>query len=179
MKLQILRLSIIFVIFASILFAGCTSKPVPYSFTDDIANSCFVIIQPGNPGLTLLSYEGISLPRPAGGTHWSPVSFPSNRPLRLVLFAKYEVGARTRVGGLGLLGDMVNIAGAISEVARNVETQVTFNGPRLEAGKTYILAFLKDSGIPGKNRLILTEVESRSIIHEQEFDVTLGGFNTR
>ncbi|MCL2444356.1 MAG: hypothetical protein FWD13_12970 [Treponema sp.] len=178
MKLQFVRFFIVFTILTSLLFIGCATtynSPVAYSYAADDFNSATIFFQSGNPGLTFISLEGVTPPRPESGTFWDPFKFPTNRELTLVLYAKYETRARARVEGFGILGDFANFASSVTEMSQNVDGYVTFNCPPLEAGKSYTLAFLKESGIPGRNKLILTDIATRRIIHEQEFGLILGG----
>jgi len=179
MKFQIAGFSIVLVLLVSFLFAGCTTNPVAYNYADSELNSATILFQSGNPGVRFISLNGVSLPKPASGTRWEPIKFPSGTALTIIVHANYEVQTRTRVSGLGLVGDIVNIAGAVNEIGRGVDAQVAFNCPGLEAGKLYSLAFVKESGIPGKNRLILTDLETSRIVYEQEFGLILGGSSAR
>jgi len=176
MKFHFVRFSIVFTFLTLLLFIGCTTAPVTYSYAADDSDSASIIFQAGNPGLTFISLDGITPPRPERGTHWEPFEFPSNRELRIILYAKNEVKSRTRVDGFGIMGDIANFASAVSELGQNVETYVAFNCPPLEAGRSYTLVFLKEPGILGRNKLILSDRATRRVVHEQEFEVILGGY---
>jgi len=51
--------------------------------------------------------------------------------------------------------------------------------PPLEAGKEYLLTYVNEPGMPGKNILILTEQGTEIAVFQQEFEVTFGGFDTK
>jgi hypothetical protein len=52
---------------------------------------------------------------------------------------------------------------------RSVDTDVIFSCPPLEAGKKYTLSFDKGYGMPGRNKLILTNSETKKIVYQQDF----------
>jgi len=178
MKFQFVKFSIALIFSAAVLLTGCASKAVSYSFTEDEQNSSTIYFQTGNPKLTFISFEGRG-PRPNAGTHWDPIIVPSGRELKIAVFAEYEPKAPFRAASPGLLGQIVETATSINDAVRNVKTEVTFECPPLEAGKRYLLSFMKESGFPGKNILILTDLQTSTIVHRQEFQTTFGGFNTR
>jgi len=169
---------LVFVFFVSFLFIGCATKPVSYSFIEDEQKSSSISFQKGNADLKFLSFDGRG-DKPKRGTHWDPVIVPSERELRIVVFAKYNSRAPVRVITPGLLGQVVDTATSINETIRNVSTEVVFLCPPLETGKRYMLSFVKESGLPGKNILILTDLETNNVVHQQEFQTIIGGYTTR
>lgn len=181
-KSTLLYLSFL-VFLVSFLFVGCATKPAAYSLAASEQNSSNIAFQntfqAGKANVWLVSFNGQELPIPEKGTHWDPIAFPSRRELRLVVHASYSTNGKTTLGGFGLLGTAVNVAQDVRAVSRNVDTDIIFICPPLERGKNYLLSFVKEPGMPGKNILTLTDTETGKVIKQQEFEVVFGGDNTK
>jgi hypothetical protein len=150
--------------FAFACFVGCSTTPVPYSFTENGTGTATITFVGGNPGLRLIYFERYELPAPEKMTHWEPISFPAGRSLRITVHAYYQ---QSNTEDQGWLATIVTTAITSS---RSVNRDVTFECPALDAGKDYKLAFRKGAGIRGKNLLVLTEIKTRKIVHEEEFE---------
>lgn len=149
-------------IVVSLSLAGCLTTPVAYSYVEEGGDAATVSVVSGSPGLTLLYINGDELPKPEDKTHWDPFKLPAGVPLTLTVHAYYEQSS----GGGGLLGVLVTSAITAS---RSIDTDVTFECPPLDAGKTYKLAFRKGAGLKGKNTIFLNDTKTGKLIHEQEF----------
>jgi len=140
---------------------------------DNEMNSASINFSVGNPGVSFVYFNNV--PRPEEGTFWNPVMFPGGVPLQMTVHAYYEqstAGAYTTGAVLGgLIGVGITAATSGRRAARSVDMNVLFSCPPLEAGKEYTLSFKKERGNPGKNILILTDMTSNIIIHEQEFEM--------
>jgi hypothetical protein len=170
---------LVLVFLASFLFVGCTTKPAVYSLSPNEQNSSSIAFsntfKAGKPNISFVSFNGQPLPEPERGTHWDPITFPSGRALRIVVHADYSTNTKTTLSGFGLLGDAVNIAQDVRAVSRNVDADVVFSCPPLKAGKKYLLSFVKEPGMPGKNILTLTDIETGEVVIQQEFETVFGG----
>jgi hypothetical protein len=167
------------VVLASFLFVGCATKPAAYSLSPNEQNSSTIAFQntfkPGKANVSFVSFNGQTLPNPEKGQHWDPITFPSRRQLRIIVHADYSTNTKTTLGGFGLLGAVVNTAQDVRAVSRNVDADVIFICPPLESGKNYVLSFVKEPGMPGKNILTLTDVATGKVVKQQEFEVVFGG----
>ena len=179
MKSRAIIYLLVFVFLVSFVFAGCATKPVTYSFAGNDQNFSSVAFKTGNPGVSFVSFNGQTLPRPDSGTHWDPIALPSGIELRIIVHADYYTNSKTSLGGFGLLGAVVNAAQDIAAVSRNVDADMEFICPPLEAARNYRLTFTKEPGLPGKNILTLTEIETARVIVQQEFEVVFGGSDVR
>lgn len=161
------------------VFAGCTTNPVLFSsFADEYNFSSIAFKNTFNaedPNLTFVSYNGQSLPKPEKETYWDPINFPSDTKLRIVVHANYYTSSQFILSGFGLLGVVVNTVQEVRAVSRNVNADVIFICPPLEAGRNYMLSFTKEPGIPGKNILTLIDTDTLKVIEQQEFEVVFGG----
>ena len=171
-------LSVIFIV--SVIFIGCTTTPVAYSLSaangpDFSSISFHDTFQSGKPNVTFVSFDGQSLPNPEKKTHWDPINFPSGRELKIIVHASYSTSSKTTLGGFGLLGAVVNTVQDVRAISRNVDTDVIFISPPLESGKNYLLTFVKEPGMPGKNILTLSDKDTGQVIQQQEFSTILGG----
>jgi hypothetical protein len=171
------------VFLASFLFVGCATKPAPYSLSANEQNFSSIAFhntfQAGKPNVLFVSFNGQSLPKPEKGTHWDPINFPSNRELRIIVHAEYTPNSKATLSGFGLLGSVVNTVQDVRAVSRNVDADVVFICPRLQAGRNYLLSFVKEPGMPGKNILTLTDIETGNVVKQQEFETVFGGDNTK
>ena len=167
------------VFLASSFYIGCTTSPVAYSFMEGELNSSSIEFKTGNPSVSFVSYSGLTLPKPEKRTRWEPISFPSGIDLRIIVHTKYETRSKASLSGFGLLGAVVNVAQDIRAVSRNVDVDLEFNCPPLEAGKSYLLTFTKEPGMPGKNILTLTEIGTTRVVCQLEFEVNFGGDETK
>jgi len=163
------------VFLASFVFAGCSTNPVAYSFSENEQNLSTIVFKNGNPGVIFVSFNGEALPVPEKGTHWSPISFPAGRELKIVVHAYYSTQRKTSLSGFGLLGAAVNLAQDVGAVSRNVDADVELVVSPLQAGKSYQLSFKKELGLPGKNILTLIDTETAQVAYTKEFEVTFGG----
>jgi len=167
------------IIFSGLLFiAGCSSlKPIPYAFAEDERNSASISFKHGaNPGTSLVSFKGSGLPLPEEKTTWDPLLFPSGEPLDITVHASYIDNRNGWTYNPNLLVMLLSnvIADAVTSemrLSRAVDMDVVFSCPPLEAGKNYSLSFDKKDGVPGRNILVLTDTETRKIVHQQEFGI--------
>ena len=178
MKMK-LKICVSLVTIFLLLMAGCSTSPVPYSFTPNDPNSPTINFVGGSPGVAFVSFAGQLLPEPEGRTHWDPISFPAGRELRLVVYAAYSTSSRTTLSGFGVLGAAVNVAQDVRAVSRNVDVEIEFICPPLQAGRRYQLYFTKGPGMPGTNTLTLIDLETRDVIRQQDFEVVFGGDEVR
>jgi hypothetical protein len=167
----------------SFIFVGCTTNPALYTSLADERNYSSIAFKntfkSGDANLAFVSFDGQSLPKPEKGTHWDPIHFPSGKELRIIVHANYQTNSKTTLGGFGLIGDIVNTVQDIRAVSRNVDADLVFICPPLAVGKNYLLTFTKEPGMPGKNLLTLTDVETAKVVHKQEFEVVFGGDRVR
>ena len=177
MKLLTIKNAGALALILSFVFIGCSTKPALYSYTADQARGASVSFGATNenPNITFMALDCVPPETAEKGTHWEPIVLPAGRTLRITVHANYTQKGGVKFGGFGLIGDIANTAQAVSAVTRDVDTDVIFNCPPLEAGKTYRLTFSKEPGIPGRNVLILTDVNSREIIYQEEFETYLLG----
>jgi hypothetical protein len=171
------------VFLASFLFVGCATKPVSYSLSANEQNFSSIAFhntfQDGKPNISFVSFDGQTLPKPEKGTHWDPISFPSDRDLRIIVHADYNPNTKTTLSGFGLLGAVVNTVQDIRAVSRNVDADVIFMCPPLQGGRNYLLSFVKEPGMPGNNILTLTDIETGQVVIQQEFETVFGGDETK
>jgi hypothetical protein len=158
------------VVISSLLFTffGCSSlKPISYALAGDETNSASISFI---SDASFVSFNGSGLPNPEKGTFWDPILFPSGLPLEITVHAYYQQEATT-VTNAGLLGALISTAVTSGVTAsRSVNTDVLFTCPPLEPGKEYSLSFRKAAGGPGNNKLILTDIATKKIIYQQEFE---------
>jgi len=109
----------------------------------------------GGLNIQLVSIDGIEIPIPERRTVWNPVSFPAGKPLTLVVNIFYFA---TKTSGVDLY-----IIGFESITAGSwYNTDVTFNCPPLEAGKSYTLnAYGKGTN----TRFILTDTKTKKKVY--------------
>lgn len=177
MKLQTILCLLTLLFVGTFTLIGCATSPVNYSFTGiNEWDSPSIYFREGNPGVSFVSFDGRTLPRPERGTHWNPIHFPSGRELRIIVHADYSASSRTTFYGFGVIGAIANTAQDVISVSRNVDTNVVFNSPPLEAGRRYRLFFSKEPGLPGRNILTLVDIDAGRIVYQQEFETTFGGF---
>ena len=162
---------------------GCAStNPEPYSFVPGEPSASIEFLSEtkrGQASVSFISFEGRGLPRAERKTRWDPISFPSDENLRIIVRVKFDGNARVRVGGFGLIGAVANAAADISAMSRNVDLEMVFECPPLRNGRRYQLSFTKEPGIPGRNILTLTDLESNRVMHQVEFETVPGGYNLR
>ena len=186
MKSLKIALSISFFLFIGLFFTGCASfraYPVEYSFALDGQKPCTIGFQrtnrPNSPSVSFISIDGRRLPRPEPQTYWDPLIFPSERELRIHVRATYEE-ENIRLSGTGLVSKVVNTVAEINEMGRSVDMQVIFICPPLAPDGAYQLSFIKGTGVPGKNTLVLIDLFTGKPVVEQEFELTFRGImNTR
>ena len=168
MKSLVLKGMAVFVFLGFFAFSGCASKAELYEFVPEESNAS-ISFKTGSPGVRFVSYNGRELPDAGKGSHWDPIVFPAGTPIQITVRAYYEHQSGVSVRG-GLLGAVSTMADTVSTATRGVNTNVVFTCPPLRVGIKYQLSFDKASGIPGTNTLVLTELGSKSVIFEQEFD---------
>jgi len=173
---------VVFLPFSS--FMGCSSTPigVSYSFAENDSQSAMINFDSGNPGVSLISFEGTKLPKPKESTYWKDLTFPAGEPLTLTVHAKYTAPS-----------PMIDIAGAIGgnyigafialpflalalvvdlpmAIFLGVNKKVAFICPPLEANRTYVLRLRRRNRGEGATRaLVLIDVETDMIVFEHEF----------
>jgi hypothetical protein len=153
------------------IVAGCSLlKPISYAFAEDEADSASISFRRANPGVSFVSYKNSILPDAEKGTIWDPILFPYGVPLEITVHAFYYDSNTGVTYGDGLLTMIITDAASSGiREARSVDTDVIFSCPPLAAGKKYTLSFDKGYGMPGKNKLILTNNETKEIVYLQEF----------
>jgi hypothetical protein len=148
----------------TVLLMGCATTGVPYSFVENSNDGASISFVGQNPGVRMIYYDNNELPAPAKKTHWEPISFPADKPLKITVHVFYE---QSNNNSSGLLVSLVTSAITAS---RSVNRDVLFECPALEAGKLYKLVFRKGAGTTGNNTLVLTDVETGKVFYQQEFD---------
>ncbi|MDR2489939.1 MAG: hypothetical protein LBD20_00885 [Spirochaetaceae bacterium] len=151
------------VVVVSLYFTGCLTTPVAYSYVEDGGEAATMTVVSGSPGLTLLYINGDELPKPEEKTRWDPFKLPAGVPLKLTVHAYYEQSSSSNMGLIALLATSAITA------SRSIDTDVTFECPPLDAGKTYKLTFRKGAGLKGKNTILLNDTKTGKFVHEQEF----------
>ena len=181
-------LLVLLFIFTGLIIVGCSSlKSISYAFAENEVNSASISFKQANPGVSFVSYKDKSLPESEKGTIWDPISFPDGVPLEITVRAFYYdnsntgevlsmmITASVNINSLILLPlwlPVMMITDAVTlglRKSRFVDTNVLFSCPPLEAGKKYTLSFGKGYGVPGKNKLILTNNETKEIVYQQDF----------
>ena len=172
MKTKIMKGLFVFAVFGAFFITGCSSlTPVPYAIEKNEAYSASITFARGNPSVSFVYYNNNVLPEPEEKTYWSPIMFPSGVPMQIMVHAYYQQDM-TAVNNAGLSGAAGSTAVTPGTTAsRSVDIDVLFMCPPLTAGRKYTLTFRKEAGVPGTNRLILTDVGSKTIIHQQEFEM--------
>ena len=143
------------------IFVGCSSTPVPYSYGEEEQDTAKVNFVYGNPGVRLIDFDGYELPKPERRTYWNPISFPAGKPISFTVHAKYQFSSNNP----GLIDTLIFIIFG----TRDVDRSVIFESPPLTPDMNYRLTFHKGGGLPGKNTLILTNTTTGRIVHEQPF----------
>ncbi|MDR1389132.1 MAG: hypothetical protein LBJ31_04070 [Treponema sp.] len=168
---KILRKGIlVLVVAASIMGCATTRTPVPFSFVEGEGESASINIVGGSPGVWLVYYDKNELPPPEEETYWSPLFFPAGQPLQFTVHAYYyQQGSATASGNL-LVNLIADVASSAIAASRNVDRDVLFECPALEAGNEYKLVFRKGAGTTGQNLLVLSEIATGKVIYEQEFE---------
>ena len=152
----------------SFIVLGCaTATPYPYALETE--SSATISLKTGNPNLTFVSLGEQKLPPPERGTRWEPIVVPANRTLSITVHAYYEHQSKVSASG-GLLGAISATADLVGTVTRGVDTDVLFLCPSLSNGGKYQLSFKKESGVPGKNILVLTDLSTKKVVHEHPFE---------
>lgn len=151
------------VIIVTFSIVSCSTMPMPYSFANEGAETAQLNVVKGNPGLSLIYVDGNEIPNPLPKTHWEPLEFPAGQPIKLTVHAYYQ----QENNNTSILASLITTAITAS---RSVNRDVLFECPSLTAGKNYKLTFRKGSGLKGDNLLVLTDVASGKIIHQQEFE---------
>jgi hypothetical protein len=137
--------------FTFVYFIGCssTTRPVPYSFTEDEntnETATIIFVSKSNDIVRLVDFEGKEAPLPKYGTHWEPVTLPAGRPLKLRVYVGWKTDKHR-------------------EDMPGYRRRGIFNCPALEAGKEYKLWFDTDrddknkkANYYGTGYLVLTDV---------------------
>jgi hypothetical protein len=159
--------AVLLLLFVSL--SGCATKAATYKFVEEGDNTATIAFSRGNPGVSFLEYNELTLPPAEGGTYWDSLLFSSGVPLQIKVQAYYEQ-QQTRVIGGGLIGAIANVASAVATVSRSVNKDVIFECPQLQAGGQYRLSFRKGNGTPGKNTLVLTDIAAKQVVYEQDFE---------
>lgn len=170
MKIASFSGKILFGLFLVFTLISCASKPATYLFVPEESNSASISFKMGNPYVYFVSFEGKTLPAAEKGTRWEPIVFPAGKPLQITIHAYYEHQQKVAASG-GLLGLVSDVADVVSTVTRGVDMDVILTCPALMPGTKYQLSFKKESGIPGKNFLILTDLSTKKVFYQQEFFV--------
>jgi len=166
----------VFLLIVSFCITGCvTTSPqltrVPYSFANHGSETASITFISGNPGISLVYFEGSELPRASGNTHWDPILFPADRALKITVHAFYQLSnsSSNRAGvTLSNQGISVGVSMNLNPNSQAVNHDVVFECPPLEANASYRLTFRRST--PGRNILVLTNASTGRIIHEQEFE---------
>ena len=162
---------------ASLMFltlTGCATSAYYFPPANE-QNSAAIYFEPSdqNHSLRVISFNGQRLPRSGIGKRWQPVHFPAGTEIGIMVHARFQESTRT-VTGFGAVGAVLNTVQEVRAATRNVDIQVMFNCPPLEAGKNYRLLYHKELGIPGRNFLILIDLFTGQEVHRQEFIVIFG-----
>ena len=164
-------LSTLFCIFLS----GCnTIKAVPLSYTAneeiDVAYIYFELYKKSEiSGATFITYDNKETPAPEKFTYWSPVEVPADMPLKLSLKVRYKE-PRSDFGNDSCIASCCTSTINALEASRDVNREIIFNVPPLEAGCDYTISYRKGPGIPGNSYVTLTQNDTKEVIREIEFN---------
>ena len=164
-------LSTLFCIFLS----GCnTIKAVPLAYTvnedKEVAYIYFDLYKKNElSGATFITYDNKETPAPEKFTYWSPVEVPAGMPLKLSLKVRYKE-PRSDFGDDSCIASCCTTTFNALEATRDVNTEIIFNVPPLEANCDYTISYRKGPGIPGNSYVTLTRTDTKEVIREIEFN---------
>ena len=172
--MKAVNLLVVFLI-VLVCLAGCVTVPTSesYSFADSGSETASMTFAQGSPGVHLVFFEDRVLPQHTGYTRWDPIIFPAGRELKLTVHASYN-HPNSSPSRAGLVLSNQGIAFGMSVNlgldTQNINYDVVFNCPPLEAGSSYRLSYRRT--VPGgRNMLVLTNTNTGRVVHEQEFVV--------
>ena len=158
-----------------IFLTGCnTIKAVPLAYTVnedvDVAYIYFQLYKKNEiSGATFITYDNKETPKPEKLTYWSPVEVPADTPLKLKLKVLYKE-PRSDFGDKSCLAACCTTAANVVEASRDVNTEIIFNVPPLEADCEYTISYRKGPGIPGNSYVTLTRNDTKEVIRELPFN---------
>ena len=158
-----------------ILLSGCnTIKAVPLAYSEnediDVAYIYFQLYKKSEiSGATYITYDNKNTPSPEKFCYWSPVEVPADMPIKLVLKVQYKE-PRSDFGDKNCLQTCCTSTVNALEAARDVNKEIVFNVPPLEAGCDYMISYRKGAGIPGNSYVTLTQMDTKEVIREIEFN---------
>ena len=163
------------IITTALLFVSCNSikgVPLAYSGNEDkeVAYIYFQLLnQYEISGATFITYDGKKTPAPEKNTYWSPVEIPANTPVKLTLKVYYKE-ERSDFGDDSCLASCLTTTVNAFEASRDVNKEIIFNVPPLEANCEYTISYRKGPGIPGNSYVTLTRNDNNEVIREIEFN---------
>lgn len=167
--------SLIALFAVSFIFVSCnTIKAIPLAYTEnedtDVAYIYFKLYKTSElSGATFITYDNKETPSPERFTYWSPVEVPADTPLKLSLKVRYKE-PRSDFGDDSCLAACCTSTVNALEASRDVNTEIVFNVPPLEADCEYTISYRKGPGIPGNSYVTLTRNDTKEVIREIEFN---------
>lgn len=174
-KYTIITVLMVFSTLFSISLTGCnTIKAVPlaYSSNEDteVAYIYFDLYKKSEiSGATFVTYDNKNTPSPEKFTYWSPVEVPAGVPIKLTLHVYYKE-QRSDFGDDSCLAACCTVTFNAFEASRDVNKDIIFNVPPLEADCEYTISYRKGSGIPGNSYVTLIRNDTKEVIKELEFN---------
>ena len=165
----------VFSILLCIFLCGCnTIKAVGLSYPEnedvDVAFVYFQLYKSSEiSGATFITYDNKNTPKPESFTYWSPVEVPAGTPLKFKLKVLYKE-PRSDFGDDSCLAACCTTTVNAMEAARDVNIEVIFNVPPLDAGCEYTISYRKGPGIPGESYVTLTRNDTKEVIREMPFN---------
>jgi len=170
-----LLFTILVALLCSIFFTACNSiKAVPLAYSGneeiDVAYIYFELYKKNEIcGATYITYDEKDTPSPEKMTYWSPVEVPAGTPIKLKLKIYFKE-SRTDFGDTSCIGACCTSAVNALEASRDVNKEIIFNVPPLEAFTDYTISYRKGAGIPGNSYVTLTRNDTKEVIRELEFN---------
>ena len=158
-----------------IFLTGCnTIKAVPLAYTEnedfDTAYIYFKLYKNNEiSGATFITYDNKETPKAEKFTYWSPVEVPADTPLKLNLKVLYKE-PRSDFGDESCLAACCTTTMNVMEASRDVNKEIVFNVPPLEANCEYTISYRKGPGLPGNSYVTLTRNDTKEVIREIEFN---------